>query len=357
MTFTVFLELTDISPATDSRLAQRHSSGSGRDSSDSSDTYTLDYRSLEDIKSGYIRDVVESSYIDRNQHNEVVVAIPSRYEASLERYAYWLEDRKLVIDSAKQLTEDLQLAGYLDDNSYSSAIIGLLSQQVLGLKDLLLVKVDDLQLDSLILQLPYNYLPDAYKRDMDFRNRWMGKRNRTITIGGADYHINEEHHVQLKRKLNSVVELRNWATKLFGKQEGLSVHFWAVEGYPISQLSYYIYGKPEGIGHRFDTSGRIKEMTAYHHGYHHGLSIHFGAAGYIDSVEYYLHGQLVNRIVTPNWTRPFDLSTALAKIGCSRLLDWWQPYIEAAQHDPELIDNKLYSYDSLRYTDTICGST
>lgn len=344
MTITVVLELTDLSLTTvDSSEEEEY------------DRYIMDYRQIDDIQSGYVRDIVENSYVARNQDDEILVAIPSRYADSLGRYCHWLNDRKLTIaddsaddSAASQLAEDLQLAIYLDDPAYSLSLVKLLSQQYLRQLDtLLLVKIDNDYLDKFLLQLPYNLLPTAYKHSVDFRSRWFSKsqRNRQVTIDGVKYYINQESQLQLNNR--EPKQLHNWEGNSLIMKMGLVVSFWDLPGYPISQLSYYMPSSYqnillEGVVHKFDRLGHIEEMTQYHHGRRHGLSIHFNNFGY---VEHYVNDQLINRAVNRDWSRPLDPLKVLTELDLSHIYPKWQGYVTTAKRRPADIDKELYIAD------------
>ena len=362
----------------------------GEEEEEEDNTIILDYNNLTDIKSNYIRDIIET-YGDGT--DEVVISIPERYAVSLERYANWLQNRRIKNTSIASLDEDLQLAEYLDDTDYIDNLVRQLTQQRMYLKQLINKKLTSYSLEYLLMQLPYGLLPDVYKYDVDFRDRWMtGNRNRKLTIGGHTYHINVESvtetawtppnsafRISLKSGIegNSESGIRsdlettpdssefgkrspdsvdNWHSTLTNYSAGLAATFWDVKGYPVSALHYYVSGRLEGVVHRFDKLGNIRQLISYYHGSRHGLSLTFDQHNHLEKVEYYVHGKLQRHVDRVNLTKGFYLATALPKIGCSGLRETWVDYIATASLGPRFVPDDLYSNESLMHPELLlCG--
>ena len=86
MTITVVLELTDLpTTITNSRLGNdvedqqyegiesNEEEEEEEEEEDGYGRYIMDYRHLDNIHSGYVRDIVENSYVSRSQDGEVLV--------------------------------------------------------------------------------------------------------------------------------------------------------------------------------------------------------------------------------------------------------------------------------------------
>lgn len=356
MTVTVILYLTTISGSDNGHFDEEYNAAY---KTVTNNDYVLQYPDDDNITSLYIRGIAEVAPADNLGNKEVEVAIPRRYANELNYYVHYLNSG-IVTDNTADPLFSLDFARYMEDADYTEKRIDNLFRHWSLVKDTVYNQIDDVTFAEIMLRAPYDFLPDSYRRNKEFRNLWFNSNyDRKVYVSdNSYYHVN---FPTLSRYLTGFVSgnkpvdytERPSFTNFYvenGKKQGIERIFDRNQDFYLEYILNYVDDKKEGLEAIYNQNGFISGVRSKYNNVNKGPILVFTDAGVIDTtfvVDRVNKSRFLseifaglddgcNRLVTSS-TRPqavgscFDLGESLQALGYPNLDNRWDRYYQVIE--------------------------